>query len=419
MYFYLKVISVFKSLSKEFPHSIPRSLYIERVEPFIGKNLIKVFTGQRRVGKSHLLFQIIERIRAMDSEANIIYINKEDLKFRNLKNAEDLNDYVLQHQSKNQKNYVFIDEIQEIENFEDALRSLLLDDTMDIYCTGSNADLLSTDIAGRLSGRFIEINVHSLTYIEFLEFQQLKDSSTSLQQYLKYGGLPYLIHLPMEDAIVFEYLKNIYSTIIFRDVINRYGVRNTIFLEQLIYFLASTTGSIFSAKSISDFLKSQKINMASNQVQVYTQHLMNAFLIHQVKRYDMEGKRIFEIGEKYYFENLGIRNALWGYRLEDLGKIMENIIYNHLIAHAYKVQVGILGTNEIDFIAEKNGEKVYIQVALSLLEEKTITREFGNLLKIKDNYTKIVVTMDEFSGNTVEGILAIDLRRFLLNKWVN
>ncbi|MBW7869110.1 MAG: ATP-binding protein [Brumimicrobium sp.] len=265
---------------------------MNRVQPFIGKNLIKVFTGQRRVGKSHLLFQLIQQIKESETKANIIYINKEDLAFEALKTAKDLNDYVIQHQSKNQKNYVFIDEIQEIENFEDALRSLLIDDTMDLYCTGSNAELLSTDIAGKLSGRFIEINVYSLTYIEFLEFQQLKDSPESLQSYLKYGGLPYLIHLPLEETIVFEYLKNIYSTIIFRDVINRYGVRNTIFLEQLIYFLASNTGSIFSAKSISDFLKSQKVNIAPNQVQVYAQHLVNAFLIHQVKRYDMEGKRL-------------------------------------------------------------------------------------------------------------------------------
>ncbi len=402
-------------MAKEFPYSIPRPLYIDRVEPFIGKDLIKVFTGQRRVGKSHLLFQLIKRIKEIDTEANIIYINKEDLRFRALKTAEDLNDYVLQHQSKSQKNYVFIDEIQEIENFEDGLRSLLLDKTMDIYCTGSNAELLSTDIAGRLSGRFIEINVYSLTYLEFLEFQKIEESSESLQKYLKYGGLPYLIHLPMEDAIVFEYLKNIYSTIVFRDVINRYGVRNTTFLEQLIYFLASNIGSIFSAKSISDFLKSQKINMASNQVQVYTHHLVNAFLIHQVKRYDMEGKRIFEIGEKYYFENLGIRNALWGFRPNDLGKLIENAVYNHLIAHAYSVKVGVLGNNEIDFIAEKAGEKTYIQVALSLFEEKTVEREFGNLKKIKDNYTKMVVTMDSFSGNSVEGILTMDLRSFLTN----
>lgn len=404
-------------MSSNFPNSIPRPLYIDRVLPFVGKDLIKVFTGQRRVGKSHLLFQLMAIIKEKDSDSNIIYINKEDLAFRTIKNAEDLNKYVIENQSKAHKNYVFIDEIQEIENFEDVLRSLLLDTSIDLYCTGSNAQLLSGDIAGRLSGRFIEIQVYSLTYTEFLTFQQLEDTVESLQKYMKYGGLPYLKHIPLEDNVVFEYLKNIYSTIVFRDVINRYAVRNTPFLEQLVFFLASNIGSIFSAKKISDFLKSQKVNIAPNQVQIYVQHLANAFLIHQVKRYDVEGKRLFEIGEKYYFENLGIRNALWGYHPQDMGKIMENIVYNHLVAHNFTVNVGVLGANEIDFIAEKNGEKVYIQVALSLLEEKTIQREFGNLQKIKDNYPKMVVTMDAFSGNTVEGIAAIDLKSFLNNKW--
>lgn len=397
--------------------SIIRPLYLNRVIPFIGKNLIKVFTGQRRVGKSYLMFQLIDQIKLQDPKANIIYINKEDLTFRDIVNAETLNDYVLKNKSEAYKNYIFIDEIQEIENFESALRSLLLDQNNDLYCTGSNAQLLSGDIAGKLSGRFIEINIYSLTYMEFLEFQELQDSHDSLLKYLKYGGLPYLKHLPLEDEIVFEYLKSIYSTIVFRDIINRYSLRNTSFLEQLVYFLASNTGSIFSAKKISDFLKSQKVNMAPNQVQLYTQHLTNAFLIHQVKRYDIEGKRLFEIGEKYYFENLGIRNALWGYRLQDTGKIMENVVHNHLLAEGYTVQIGILAAYEIDFVAEKNGEKLYIQVALSLLEEKTIEREFGNLQKINDNYPKMVVTMDAFSGNTIDGILSVDLRSFLTNKW--
>ncbi|WP_262492792.1 ATP-binding protein [Paenimyroides marinum] len=390
---------------------------MDKVEPFIGKSLIKVFTGQRRVGKSHLLFQLMAIIKEKDSESNIIYINKEDLAFRAIKNASDLNNYVLENLSETEKNYVFIDEIQEIEHFEDALRSLLLNNSIDLYCTGSNAELLSGDIAGRLSGRFIEIQVYSLTYTEFLTFQQIGDTDESLQKYMKYGGLPYLKHIALEDNVVFEYLKNIYSTIVFRDIINRYAVRNTPFLEQLIFFLASNIGSIFSAKKISDFLKSQKTNIAPNQVQIYVQHLASAFLIHQVKRYDVEGKRLFEIGEKYYFENLGIRNALWGYRPQDIGKIMENVVYNHLVAHNYTVNVGILGANEIDFIAEKNGEKVYIQVALSLLEEKTIQREFGNLQKIKDNYPKMVITMDTFSGNTIGGIAAIDLKSFLTNRW--
>lgn len=396
--------------------AIPRQKYLKRIEPFIGKNLIKVFTGQRRVGKSYLLFQLMEEVKKKDSEAKILYINKEDLAFAHIRNADDLNAYVLQNKSADGKTYVFIDEIQDIENFEAALRSLLLDKNLDLYCTGSNANLLSSDIAGHLSGRYIKIPVYSLSYSEFLQFHQLEDSDDVLEKYLKFGGLPYLIHLSLEDPIVFEYLENVYSTILFRDVINRFSVRNTAFLEQLVLFLASNTGSLFSAKKISDFLKSQKINIAPNQVQTYIQHLTNAFLIHRVNRYDITGKRLFEIGEKYYFENLGIRNALWGFRPEDRGKILENVVYNHLLTENYKVQVGIIADNEIDFIAEKNGEKTYIQVALTLNEEKTIEREFGNLLKIKDNYPKLLITMDRFSGNTFEGVKVTDLRTFLLGK---
>lgn len=400
-------------------NTIFRPIYLDKVKPFIGKNLIKCFTGQRRVGKSYLLFQLMELIKQEDINSKIIYINKEDLAFSHIKNENDLHEFVLQNKSTQYKTYVFIDEIQDIENFELALRSLLLDTDLDLYCTGSNANLLSGDIAGHLSGRAIEITVYSLSYQEFLLFHQLEDGAQTLEKYLKYGGLPYLKHLPFEEEIIFEYLKNIYSTIVFRDVINRYSVRNTTFLEQLVFFLASNTGSIFSAKKISDFLKSQKINIASNQVQLYIQHLVNAFLIHQVKRYDIVGKRLFEIGEKYYFENLGIRNALWGYRLEDRAKILENVVYNHLLILGYSVEVGVLNELEIDFVAEKNGEKIYLQVALSLLEDKTIEREFGNLQKIKDNYPKMVVTLDVFSGNTMEGIIVLDVRSFLNNNWYN
>jgi hypothetical protein len=201
---------------------------------------------------------------------------------------------------------------------------------------------------------------------------------------------------------------------VYRDIINRFSIRNVAFLEQLILFLASTIGSLFSAKKISDFLKSQRINMASNQVQTYSDYLVNAFLIHRVSRYDLLGKRIFETGEKYYFENLGIRNALWGYRLEDRGKIMENVVYNHLLFRGYEVQVGNLGVLEIDFVAQRAGEKLYVQVALSINETQTMEREFGNLKKINDNFPKIVITLDAFHGNSDEGIVATDLRSFLL-----
>lgn len=390
-----------------------RTVYIDRVRPFMGKNIIKVFTGQRRVGKSYLLFQLIAFLQEQNPEIAILYINKEDLAFSFLQTAEDLHTYVLANKSTTAKTCVFIDEIQDILHFEAALRSLLLYEDLDLYCTGSNANLLSGDIAGHLSGRYIEIVVYSLSYIEFLDFHKLPDSNNTIDKYLKYGGLPYLKHLSLEDSIVFEYLKNIYSTIVYRDIINRYSVRNVPFLEQLVLFLAGHTGSIFSAKKISDFLKSQRINIAPNQVQIYIQHLVNAFLVHKVSRYDLIGKRIFEIGEKYYFENLGIRHGLWGYRLEDKGKILENVVYNHLIFKGYVVQVGVLGDAEIDFICEKDGEKQYIQVAVSLNEPQTITREFGNLKKIKDNYPKKVITLDVFHGNTYEGIVAMDLRTFL------
>ena len=402
----------------ELPKNINnRSVYIDKVRPFMNSNLIKVFTGQRRVGKSYLLYQIIQEVLKYNETATILYINKEDLAFSEIKTAQDLNNYVQIHKSKTEKTYLFIDEIQDIENFESALRSLILDLQLDIYCTGSNANLLSGDIAGYLSGRYIEIQVFSLSYIEFLEFQELESNSKNLDLYLKYGGLPYLKHLKLEDEIVFEYLKNIYSTIVYRDIINRFSVRNVPFLEQLILFLASNTGSIFSAKKISDFLKSQRVNIAPNQVQIYNRYLVNAFIIKGVSRYDIIGKRLFEFGEKYYFENLGIRNALWGYRIEDRGKILENAVYNHLAYCGYKISIGILGTKEIDFIAEKNGEKKYIQVAQSIQEEQTIKREFGNLLAIKDNYPKIVITMDPFSGNTVEGIEIVALETFLLTNF--
>lgn len=391
-----------------------RTHYLDRVRPFIGKNILKVFTGQRRVGKSYLLFQLIAFLQKENLDNAILYINKEDLAFSFIKTAEELHAYVLANKSTTSKTHVFIDEIQDILNFEAALRSLVLYEDLDVYCTGSNANLLSGDIAGHLSGRYIEIVVYSLSYTEFLDFHKLSDSANTLDKYLKFGGLPYLKHLPLEDAIVFEYLKNIYNTIVYRDIINRYSIRNVPFLEQLVLFLAGHTGSLFSAKKISDFLKSQRVNIAPNQVQIYIHHLVNAFLVHKVTRYDLVGKRIFEIGEKYYFENLGIRNGIWGYRLEDRGKILENVVYNHLLYKGYAVQVGILGLAEIDFIAEKSGEKQYLQVALSLNEPQTIVREFGNLKKINDNYPKTVITLDSFQGNTYEGIVAMDLRTFLL-----
>jgi predicted AAA+ superfamily ATPase len=237
-------------------HIKSQHTYIDRVKPFIRKNLVKVFARQRRVSKSQMLFQIMQQQQSDDPDCTMVYVNKKNLQFFAIKTATDLYDYVLAHQGKTGKTFVFIDEIQDIKDFQQALRSLVLLENLDLYCTGSNANLLSGQIAGHLSGRLIEIHIFSLPYQGFLQFHALTESDTSFNLYLKYGGLPYLMHLPLEDAIVFDFLKNIYNTIVYRDIINRYAVRNVVFLEQWLQFLAAQTGNIFSAKKISDFLKS-------------------------------------------------------------------------------------------------------------------------------------------------------------------
>ena len=391
-----------------------RKGYIDRIKPFMQKSVVKVLTGQRRVGKSFLLYQLIEEILGEEPDANIIYINLEDFAFSSLQTAEDLHSYTISHSKEKAKNYIFIDEIQDIPGFEKVIRSLLLNEDNDIYITGSNAKMLSGELATYLSGRYIEFKIYSLSYSELLEFHGLTESETSYELYSRYGGLPYLLNLPLEDETVNEYLKSVYSTIVFRDVVSRYKLRNTLFLEKLIQFLSENIGNLFSAKNISDYLKSQHTTISVNQIQSYTEYLNNAFLIHRVERYDLIGKRVFEIGEKYYFENMGIRNIVVGYRITDKAKILENLVYNHLLYKGYDIKVGYYGDKEIDFIGEKNGEKLYIQVALKIDSDKTAEREFGNLLKIQDNYPKIVVTKDTFSGNSYEGIRHCPIRQFLM-----
>jgi predicted AAA+ superfamily ATPase len=364
------------------------------------------------VGKSYLLYQIINYLKSDDPNANIIYINKEDLQFDSIKDAASLNEYVLSQSRPDVINYIFIDEIQDIVDFEKALRSLLLVESNDIYITGSNANLLSGELATHLSGRYVEFNVYSLSYTEFLQFHSLEDSDQSLESYIKFGGLPYLIHIGLSD-ISFEYLNSIYNTIVYRDVVSRYNLRNNQFLDKLIEFLADNIGSLFSAKRISDFLRSQNTNIAPNQIQQYCAHLANAFIIHEADRFDLAGRRIFEIGSKFYFENTGIRNVITGYKVKDRGKLLENVVYNHLRFLRYQVYVGVLRAREIDFVCERGNERLYIQVALRLDTDATIDREFKNLLDIPDNYPKIVVSEDHFKGNTYEGIRHLHVRDFV------
>lgn len=390
-----------------------RQTYIDKIVPFMRTPIVKVMVGHRRVGKSYILFQLIDRIKREEQNANVIYINKEDIEFIDITSYKELHGYISARLVNERRNYIFVDEIQEIDDFRIAIRSLALNDNNDIYITGSNSEMFSSDLANELGGRYVEFRIYSLSYLEFLNFHNFPNNDESLEKYTHFGGLPYLIHLPMEEPIIMEYIRSVYSTIVLRDVIERKRIRNTAFLEQLIRFLANNVGSLFSSKSISDFLKSQKVNISPNQVSEYANSLAEAFVVHQIGRYDIVGKRLFERGEKYFFENMGIRNAIAGYKPQDRGKRLENLVCNHLLYCGYDVKVGTLATEEIDFVCTRGGETLYVQVAVELSRPETIAREFGNLLKINDNYTKVVVSGERSFENSYEGIEHIHIRDFL------
>ncbi|MCF8229838.1 MAG: ATP-binding protein [Bacteroidales bacterium] len=396
---------------------IKRDGYIEKIKPFIGKDLIKVLTGQRRVGKSYLLFQIIDEIKSLDDEANIEFINMELHDFAMIRNSDDLISYINSKLITKGKNYVFIDEIQDIENFEKALRHFQASNTAEIYCTGSNASLLSGELATLLSGRYIEFHVSGLSYNEFLRFLKIEDSNKALNRYIRFGSLPYIKNLPNDEAVIYEYIKSVYNTILYKDIVSRFNIRNTTLLENLLRFLMDNIGNIFSAKKISDYLKSQRINLSPKVIIEYIKHFEDAFLLYKVKRYGIAGKKIFDVGDKYYFEDLGIRHAIGGYKMSDMGKIIENLVFKHLQCNNYQVFVGKLGEKEIDFVARKENDVLYIQVAYRIDDKKTHDREFGNLLMINDNFRKIVVSMDDYIEGSYEGIEHMHIREFLLSEF--
>lgn len=397
------------------PAYIRRPIYIERIKPFIGKQIIKVITGQRRVGKSYILLQLIDEIRNIYPDCNTIYINFELHEFDAIRTHTALFQYIDKKLVKGKENFLLIDEIQEVKSFELCLRSLLAESKCDIFCTGSNAQMLSGELATSLSGRYIQFPVYSLSYSEFLEFHNLKNSNESLVKYLKFGGMPYLMHTGLDQNVAYEYLKNVNSTILLKDVVARDNIRNVSFLENLTAFLADNTGSVLSALNISKYLKSQQQNIPTQTVLNYLHALTYAYYLHRVQRANIKGMKIFEVGDKYYFEDLGLRNAIRSYEYRnDVNKLMENVVYLHLRRKNYNVFVGRLGDKEIDFMAELNGERVYFQVTYMLFDQKTIDREFGNLMSIDDHYPKFVISMDEVSaGSDFKGVRQLHLREFL------
>lgn len=397
-------------------NTVLRQRYIDKIEHYLGKDTIIILTGQRRVGKSCVLRLFKEKVEA-DGGNNIIYINKEKHEFDDIRTYSDLNAYIDAHRDANRMNYILVDEIQDIEEFERSVRSYYEEPDVELIVTGSNSSMLSSELSTKIGGRYKEVYVQALSYEEFLTFHHLTDSDDSLAKYIEFGGLPGLIRYGLEEQDAREYQMDVYNTVLLKDVIMRNQIRNVPFLESLVRFLADNAGKLISANSIAKYMKSQGESVTSTAIINYTKFLCESYMLHKVNRYDIHGKRIFESNDKFYIEDNGMRNALaGGNRQRDIEKVIENIIYNHLIRLGYQVMVGQLQAGEIDFVCTKpKGERIYVQASYIIGDDATYEREFGNLHAIKDNYPKYVISMSPLVSKADDnGVTHLHLRRFLM-----
>lgn len=399
---------------------IKRELYLQKIEPFIGKPVIKVITGMRRTGKSTFLQMLIEQLLANGiSESQILWINKESLEFDPIRNYLDLYRYVTgRFKAQSAANYLFVDEVQLIENWEKAIASFLSDRIADIYITGSNARLFSSELATLLSGRYIECTIYPLSFKEFLLFRKKTNLDTELENefsmYLKYGGLPGIHVLEMKEEIVYQYLNAIFNTILFKDVVSRNKIRDVGLLEKIVKFVFDNCGNITTAKGIVDYLKNQQIKVSTDTIISYLNYLQSAYLIKKTPHYDLKGKKQLDFNDKYYLGDIGLRHSLLGYKDRDISGLLENVVYLELLQRGYHVFIGKQNGREIDFVAEKTNERIYLQVCYLLADQSTIEREFTPLEKIADNYPKYVLSMDKLGLSERNGIYRKNLIEFLL-----
>ncbi|MBO7083392.1 MAG: ATP-binding protein [Bacteroidales bacterium] len=394
---------------------LTRKHYADIVDSWIGKGNIIALTGSRRVGKSFVLKDFIQRHKD-DPEANIIYIDKEKKAFKDIKTKDDLDHWIEARFIDGKHNFILIDEVQEIEHFEESICNWYTEDNTDVIITGSNSKMLSGELATLIAGRHVEVRIHPLTYSEFLEFHNLADSDESLMTYLNYGGLPGLRKVGLDnDEQVWAYLTSVFNTIVLKDIIERHDIRNIPFLNNLIAFYADTTGKLTSANSIAKYMKSQQENVSANLILLYRGFFAEAFLLDIVSRYDIHGKKIFESNEKIYWDDLGLRNLKAEGSMDSyIEKVIENAIYKHLCFLGYEVKVGVLNAGEVDFVCTKPGKTVYVQASYIIAEESTRNREFGPLEKIRDNHPKYVISATPLLTQRDEnGITHLSLRKFL------
>ena len=403
---------------------IKRNLYLEEIKKYINKPIIKVITGMRRSGKSMILKLIQEELQNIGIvKENIIYMNFESLTFMDIKDFEELYKHIIEKTSdKKRKIYILLDEIQEVKGWEKAINSFLVDLDVDIYITGSNANLLSSELATYIAGRYVEIKIYPLSFQEYIDFvsENNKENPLSLDeyfsQYLNFGSLPGIHIFNYNKEEIYQYLVDVYNSILLRDVIARNNIRDIELLERVVLYIMDNIGNIFSAKSISDFLKNQGRKLSVETIYNYLKALENAFIISKVQRYDIKGKNILETQEKYYLSDLGFRHAKLGYQSNDIYGYLENIVFLELLRRKYKVNIGKQDNKEIDFVANLRDENLYLQVTYLLASPETIEREFSPLKSIKDNYPKMVLSMDNLPESNIEGIKRKRIIDFLLER---
>ena len=392
---------------------------MQRIRPFINTDLIKVFTGIRRAGKSVMLELVKNELKESGiGEENFLCINFEQFSNSQFLDVESLYKKIVDFQKNTKgKIYLFFDEIQEVDGWEKCINSCRIDFDCDIYITGSNAKLLSGELATYLAGRYVEFVIYPFSFAEFFEMNLIKnpnvDKATCFMQFLKTGGMPFLSNFPDDDSAKSQYLIDIYNSVVLKDVVKRNNIRDVDTLERIVAYAFSNIGHIFSATSLSKYFKSENRKISHDTILNYLKFCSDAFLFYKINRYDLEGKKIVTVNEKYYCADHGLREALFGKNIQNIDQVLENIVCLELLRRNYKVYVGKKGDLEIDFIAEKQGKKIYIQVAYLLANEETIKREFSVYNFVKDSYPKYVVSMDDldFSQN---GIIHKNIKDFLL-----
>lgn len=393
---------------------VKREGYLDKIKKLKDKQVIKVVTGVRRCGKSTLLQQFRDYLRECGVDnSHIIAINFEDLAFEHLHDYKALYSYVTERLVPGQMTYVFLDEIQTVSDFQKAVDSLFIQENVDVYITGSNAHMLSGELATLLSGRYIEIRMLPLSFAEYYELVG-GDRRTAWNSYFAHGGFPYTAQLD-DDAVRRDYLSGIYNTVLLKDIVSRKRIQDVPLLESVIKFLFDNIGNTVSSKKISDSLTSYGRKTTSVTVENYIEALMESFILYKAGRYDIKGKQYLKSLEKYYLVDVGLRRLLLGDKYSDIGHILENIVYLELIRRGYRVSIGKIGNLEIDFVAENGDNRIYYQVAASVLNPSTFAREITPLKKVNDHYPKFIITMDELSINE-DGIRQINVIDFLLAK---